>query len=122
MKPLTQREEGLIRNTFLDLTQTMEFLKNPLLFRRDGRSIDSLLPAERIQLLWRHATLCRDSLGESLGFTVIKKYLKIYVNHFKHAAQLRDELGKARSFEAIYCRLQPYLEQDFRADPSAWQA
>ena len=34
MKPLTQREEGLIRNTFLDLTQTMEFLKSPVVFSK----------------------------------------------------------------------------------------
>ena len=34
MVSLTPREENLIKNTFLDLTQTMEFLKNPLLFTR----------------------------------------------------------------------------------------
>ncbi|MFH0965537.1 MAG: aminotransferase class III-fold pyridoxal phosphate-dependent enzyme [Planctomycetota bacterium] len=34
MKPLTPREERLIKNTFLDLTQTLEFLENPLLFTR----------------------------------------------------------------------------------------
>ena len=31
---LTLRQEGLIKNTFVDLTQTLEFLKNPLLFSR----------------------------------------------------------------------------------------
>ncbi len=34
MGSITQREEKLIRNTFLDLTQTTEFLKNPVIFDR----------------------------------------------------------------------------------------
>ena len=34
MSSLTSRQENLIKNTFLDLTQTMEFLKNPLLFNK----------------------------------------------------------------------------------------
>ena len=86
-------------------------LKNPFFFRKDSRSLDSLSPAQRVQLLWHHATLCRDSLGDTLGFTVIKKYLKIYVNNFKGAASLRDRLGKAKSLTAVYGLLQPYLEE-----------
>jgi len=85
-------------------------LKDPFLFRKDGQTIDSLSPAQRIQLLWRHATLCRESLGRTLGFTVIKKYLKTYINKFKGAAQLRNKLGKAVSFEEAHTLLQPYLE------------
>ena len=34
MTKLTNREENLIKNTFLDLTQTMEFLKQPIIFSR----------------------------------------------------------------------------------------
>ena len=34
MTSLTPRDEGLIRNTFLDLTQTTEFLKHPVIFNR----------------------------------------------------------------------------------------
>lgn len=85
-------------------------LKNPLLFRKDRKSIDSLSSDERIQLLWCHATLCRDSLGQTLGFTVVKKYLKTYVNDFGHSAQLRNILGRTRSFEEFHLVLAPYLE------------
>jgi tRNA-dihydrouridine synthase len=81
-------------------------LKNPLVFRKDGQTMDALSQAQRIQLLWRHATLCRQNLGKSLGFTVIKKYLKIYINDFKGAAQLRDKLAKAGSFQAMRTLLQ----------------
>jgi len=87
-------------------------LKNPFFFRNDGRSLDSLSPPQRVQLLWRHATLCRESLGDTLGFTVIKKYLKTYITHFKKAADLRDKLGKTRSFEEAFTLLQPYLEEE----------
>ena len=34
MTSLTAREEKLIKNTFLDLTQTMEFLKNPVILTK----------------------------------------------------------------------------------------
>ena len=86
-------------------------LKNPFVFRQDGRTIDSLSPAQRIQLLWRHATLCREGLGDSLGFAVFKKYLKTYVNNFEGAAILRDKLVRVASFDAVYSRLQPYLAE-----------
>lgn len=34
MTSLTSRQENLIKNTFLDLTQTMEFLKNPVIMTK----------------------------------------------------------------------------------------
>ncbi|MCF7975374.1 MAG: tRNA-dihydrouridine synthase [Phycisphaerae bacterium] len=86
-------------------------LKNPFLFARDGRTMESLSPAHRIQLLWHHAELCRQSLGETLGFTVLKKYFKFYVIHFKGAAGLRASLHRAKSIEEAYLYLQPYLQE-----------
>lgn len=37
MSKVTKRQEQLIKNTFLDLTQTMEFLKDPIIMEKgDG--------------------------------------------------------------------------------------
>jgi len=92
-------------------------LKNPFVFRQDGQTMDSLSPAHRIQLLWRHATLCRESLGDALGFTVLKKYLKLYINNFKGAAPLRDRLSRVSSFEETYALLTSSLEMKTPASP-----
>jgi nifR3 family TIM-barrel protein len=89
-------------------------LKNPLLFRHDEQSLESLTSAQRIQLLWHHATLCRDSLGDTRGFIVIQKYFKIYIAHFEKSAMLRSALSRARSFEQLYDLIKCHIGQDDR--------
>ncbi|MCP4454528.1 MAG: tRNA-dihydrouridine synthase [Planctomycetes bacterium] len=87
-------------------------LKNPLFFRQDGRTLDRLSPAQRIQLLWHHATLCRESFDEPLSFKVLKKYFKVYVTDFHGAADLRAQLNQTKSLEEATGLLQPYLDKD----------
>jgi tRNA-dihydrouridine synthase len=87
-------------------------LKNPFLFARDGRTLDSQSPAQRIELLRHHAELLRNTFGDILGFTVLKKYLKIYLFNFKGAAGLRAKLTSTKSFEEAYLHVQRYLEED----------
>jgi len=90
-------------------------LKNPLLFRHDEHSIESLTSTQRIQLLWHHATLCRDSLGDIRGFIVIQKYFKLYITQFENAAMLRADLAKTRSFEQLYDCLKSHIKEDVKA-------
>ncbi len=97
-------------------------LRDPFLFRHDGQSIETLTPAQRIQLLWHHATLCRDSLGDTRGFIVIQKYISIYITHFEKSAMLRSSLSRTRSFEQLYDLMKCHIrddERDFTANKNS---
>jgi tRNA-dihydrouridine synthase len=48
--------------------------------------------AEKLQLLWKHASLFVETWGSEMNFNILKRFFKIYTNGFPGAADVRAKL------------------------------
>ena len=73
--------------------------QNPWLF---NESLSERTPSEKIELLWKHASLFEETWGRSKNFSLLKRFFKIYVSSFGNSAKLKNELMNVNSLEEVH--------------------
>lgn len=70
--------------------------KDPWIFNPDKK-----IPSteEKLQLLWKHASLFVETWGKEMNFNILKRFFKIYTNGFYGAADLRAKLMETKCLE-----------------------
>lgn len=56
-------------------------------------------PAERLQLLWKHASLYTETWNKEKNFAILKRFFKIYTSGFYGAAHIRARLMETNSLD-----------------------
>ena len=81
--------------------------KNPFLFL-DGKSIEDLSFAERMELLLKHSALFEDQWGQNKHFEILRKFYKIYTLGLPNAAELREKLMTTKNLDEVKLILNEY--------------
>ncbi|MEZ5081912.1 MAG: tRNA-dihydrouridine synthase [Bacteroidales bacterium] len=58
-------------------------------------------PEERLQLLWKHATLFTETWQDEKSFAILKRFFKIYTSGFHGAANIRAKLMETNSMDEL---------------------
>ena len=59
-------------------------------------------PVERLNLLWKHASLFTSYWKEDMNFNILKRFFKIYSTGFYGAAELRAKLMETNNIDDVY--------------------
>jgi tRNA-dihydrouridine synthase len=70
--------------------------KNPWLFAKHPHkpSVN-----ERLDLLWKHIELFRDTWDKGKNYNILKRFYKIYLNGFPGAPECREKMMMAQGFD-----------------------
>ena len=71
---------------------------NPWFFNKE---VHEKSPEERLQLLWKHASLYTLTWQDEKHFNILKRFFKIYTSGFPGAAHLRAELMETHALEDV---------------------
>jgi tRNA-dihydrouridine synthase len=71
---------------------------NPWFF---NRQVTEKSPEERLQLLWKHASLYTHTWQDEKHFNILKRFFKIYTSGFYGAAHIRALLMETHSLEDV---------------------
>lgn len=71
---------------------------NPWLF---NLAIVEKSPEEKLNLLWKHATLFDSTWGKAKNFAILRRFFKIYAHNFENAAKLKVELMNTMSLADV---------------------
>ncbi len=71
---------------------------NPWFF---NKQVHEKSPEERLNLLWRHASLFTQTWQEEKHFAILKRFFKIYTSGFYGAAHIRALLMETHSLEDV---------------------
>lgn len=85
---------------------------NPWVFRELAGRPDAPDEAERAAVIWEHACLLADFLGEDPAMREFRKTLAAYSQGRPHARQLRNLGSQIASLEDVEAWLQAYLRTD----------
>jgi len=69
------------------------------------------IPAEKLDLLWKHTELYTKTWGSGKNFATLKRFFKIYTNGFPGAHQLRARLMETNSAEEVSVILKEVIIQ-----------
>ena len=58
-------------------------------------------PGEKLQLLWRHASMFTTTWGQEKNFAILKRFFKIYTSGFYGAAHIRAQLMETDSLSDV---------------------
>lgn len=72
--------------------------QNPWFF---NKTIQEKTPKERLELLWKHASLFHDTWNETKNFAIMKRFFKIYTSDFYGAANIRAKLMETNTLEEV---------------------
>ena len=73
--------------------------KDPWIFNAEKTNPD---PIERLNLLWKHASLFTSYWGNDMNFNILKRFFKIYSTDFYGAAALRAKLMETNNLDDVY--------------------
>ena len=59
-------------------------------------------PEKRIEKLLHHTRLFEKTWGGIKNFNILKRFYKIYLNHFPGAAKMRADLMEAKNYQDVY--------------------
>ena len=71
---------------------------NPWFF---NKTIVEKSPEERLQLLWKHASLFTETWQNEKSYAILKRFYKIYTSGFHGAANIRAQLMETNSLEEL---------------------
>ncbi len=73
--------------------------KNPWFFDPERLSVSK---EERVQKLLEHTRLFEETWSGKKNFNILKRFYKIYINHFDGAGKIRADLMEATGFKDVY--------------------
>lgn len=73
---------------------------NPWLFNK-LKNIDKISVDERFETFLTHVKLYEKIWGNSRNFANLKKFCKVYINHFPDAGKYRERIMKAKSLQEL---------------------
>jgi len=71
---------------------------NPWFF---NEAVTNKTPEERLNLLWKHASLFTQTWGSDKNFAILKRFFKIYTSDFYSAATIRANLMETNALEDV---------------------
>ncbi|MEZ5199065.1 MAG: tRNA-dihydrouridine synthase [Bacteroidales bacterium] len=72
--------------------------QNPWFF---NKTLEEKGPEERLQLLWKHASLFSKTWKNTKSFAIMKRFFKIYTSDFYGAANIRAKLMETNTLEEV---------------------
>lgn len=94
-------EEGLLKVEETGVDGVMVgrgIFGNPWFF---NKQVHEKSPEDRLQLLWKHASLYTSTWQDEKHFNILKRFFKIYTSGFHGAAHLRAELMETHSLDDV---------------------
>jgi nifR3 family TIM-barrel protein len=67
-------------------------------------------PKEKLLILKQHVQLFHSVWGEKKNFSIMKKYVKIYVSEFPQASEIREELMNTQNAQAMLARIEEIIK------------
>ena len=74
--------------------------ENPWVFN-SGIAIENITLEQRVQLLLKHIDLFEETWGNKKNFSILKKFVKAYINGFDGAAEIRQKLMVVTTIEEL---------------------